>query len=156
NNLGTETRVQYAPSTKFYVADRENGRPWVTRLPFPVHVVERTEIFDFISRNRFVTRFAYHHGFYDGIEREFRGFGRVDLWDTEEPGALTAPGSLPPADNIDASSHVPPVLTKTWFHTGAYAAGPAQSRTFAHEYYRGEGATPEETAAYLLDDTILP
>ena len=31
------------------------ARPWVTRLPFPVHVVERVETYDRISRNRFVT-----------------------------------------------------------------------------------------------------
>src|SRR5437762_14219371 len=41
NNLGAETVVQYAPSTKFYVADKVADTPWVTRLPFPVHVVEK-------------------------------------------------------------------------------------------------------------------
>src|SRR5437773_1924601 len=53
NNLGAETRVQYAPSTKFYLNDKLAGTPWITRLPFPVHVVERVETFDHISRNRF-------------------------------------------------------------------------------------------------------
>src|SRR5207245_10304901 len=62
NNLGAETRVQYAPSTKFYVADKLAGTPWITRLPFPVHVVERVETLDYVSRNRFVTRYAYRHG----------------------------------------------------------------------------------------------
>src|SRR5262249_40687270 len=75
NNLGAETRLHYASSTRFYLADKAVGRPWVTRLPFPVHVVERVETYDLISRNRFVTRYAYHHGFFDGEEREFRGFG---------------------------------------------------------------------------------
>ena len=84
NNLGAETRVQYAPSTKFYVADKLEGTPWVTRIPFPVHVVEQVRSYDYVSRNLFVTRYAYHHGYYDGVEREFRGFGRVDQWDTEE------------------------------------------------------------------------
>ena len=42
------------------------------------------ETYDRISRNRFVTRYAYHHGFFDGIEREFRGFGMIEQWDTEE------------------------------------------------------------------------
>src|SRR5262249_29785128 len=66
NNLGAETRMFYAPSTKFYLADRAAGEPWVTRLPFPVHVVERVETYDWVSRNRFVTRYAYHHGYFDG------------------------------------------------------------------------------------------
>ena len=56
NNLGAETYIQYAPSTKFYVADKLAGTPWITRLPFPVHVVEQVETIDWISRNRFVTR----------------------------------------------------------------------------------------------------
>lgn len=88
NNLGAETHVQYAPSTQFYVADKLAGRPWITRLPFPVHAVERVETIDRVSRNRFVTRYAYHHGFYDGFEREFRGFGMVEQFDTEE-GAVS-------------------------------------------------------------------
>src|SRR5205809_151962 len=41
NNLGAETRVDYAPSTKFYLLDKHDGVPWITRLPFPVHVVEK-------------------------------------------------------------------------------------------------------------------
>ena len=44
NNLGAETRIEYAPSTKFYLDDRDAGRPWITRLPFPVHVVERVVV----------------------------------------------------------------------------------------------------------------
>ncbi len=82
NNLGAETIVKYAASTKFYIQDREAGKPWITRLPFPVHVVERVETYDRISKNRFVTRYAYHHGYFDGEEREFRGFGMVEQWDT--------------------------------------------------------------------------
>ena len=43
NNMGAETVVQYAQSTKFYLADKLAGKPWITKLPFPVHVVERVE-----------------------------------------------------------------------------------------------------------------
>ena len=64
----------------------------------PVHVVERVETYDRISRNRFVTRYAYHHGYFDGVEREFRGFGMVEQWDTEEFAALSDGGTLSRAD----------------------------------------------------------
>ena len=130
NNLGAETRVDYAPSTKFYLQDKRAGKPWITRLPFPVHVVERVETYDHISRNRFVTRYAYHHGYFDGEEREFRGFGMVEQWDTEQFAALA--GGAVPADNIDAASHVPPVHTKTWFHTGVYLG-----REHISDYFAG-------------------
>ena len=131
NNLGAETHVRYAPSTKFYLADKLAGRPWISKIPFPVHVVERVETYDRISRNRFVTRYAYHHGYFDGIEREFRGFGMVEQWDTEEFAALGQSQEFPAADNIDESSHVPPVLTKTWFHTGVYVGRDQVSNFFA-------------------------
>jgi RHS repeat-associated protein len=163
NNLGAETVVHYAASTKFYLADKAEGKAWITRLPFPVHVVERVETYDRISRNRFVTRYAYHHGFYDGIEREFRGFGRVDQWDTEEFAALSASGDFPIGDNVDAASHVPPVMTKTWFHTGAYFEEGHISKQFEHEYYRDgdevegiEGLTDRQLEAMLIPDTVFP
>jgi RHS repeat-associated protein len=156
NNLGAETRLTYAPSTKFYLQDKYAGKPWITRLPFPVHVVERVETYDHISRNRFATRYAYHHGYFDGHEREFRGFGMVEQWDTEELGSMTADGTLPPSTNNDLSSHVPPVLTRTWFHTGIFADRQRISDCFGAEYYREPGMTDEEYRASLLPDTLLP
>jgi RHS repeat-associated protein len=122
NNLGAETVIQYAPSTKFYLADKLAGTPWTTRLPFPVHVVERVDTCDRIGGNRFITRYAYHHGYFDGAEREFRGFGMVEQWDTDEYATLGADTQLPIATNIDASSNLPPVQTRTWFHTGVHPA----------------------------------
>ena len=167
NNMGQETVFGYANSTKFYLEDKEKGKPWITRLPFPVHVVERVETYDRISRNRFVTRYAYHHGYYDGIEREFRGFGMVEQWDTEEFSSLSPIGGEgwgEGAVNIDKASHVPPVLTRTWFHTGAYLGRNHISDFFAGlldaddvgEYYREPGLTDEQARQLLLDDTALP
>ena len=109
NNLGAETRIHYEPSTKFYLQDERDGRPWLTRLPFPVHVVERVETIDHLSRNRFVSRHAYHHGYFDGEEREFRGFGMVEQWDTEEIDALTGGVAASPPANQDPASDLPPV-----------------------------------------------
>jgi RHS repeat-associated protein len=164
NNLGAETRARYAPSTKFYLQDRRDGKPWITRLPFPVHVVERVETFDYISRNRFVTRYAYHHGYYDHEEREFHGFGRVDQWDTEQFASLSNSTSFPVGDNVAAESHVPPVLTKTWFHTGVYierdhvldySAG-FLTKSDAGEYFREPGLTNAEARDLRLPDRVLP
>ena len=99
----------------------------MTRLPFPVQVVERIETIDWIGRNRLVTRYAYHHGYFDAYEREFRGFGMVEQWDTEEFRADTA---FDDGDfvNWDQQSWSPPVLTRTWFHTGAFEQAAAVSR----------------------------
>jgi hypothetical protein len=164
NNLGAETQVEYASSTQFYLADQRAGTPWITRLPFPVHVVERVVTHDHISGNHFVTRYSYHHGYFDGVEREFRGFGRVDQQDTEEFAAFAASGAPANATNVDEASHVPPVLTKTWFHTGVYLGRDHVSDFFAGlideqdsgEYYREPGLTDAQARERLLTDTILP
>ena len=163
NNLGAETHVRYAPSTYFYLRDKFDGNPWMTRLPFPVQVVERVETVDRISRNRFVTRYAYHHGYFDGFEREFRGFGMVEQWDTDERADLVVadPSS---ASNFDITSNVPPVLTKTWFHVGVYLGRERVSNYFSGgldsndrgEYYREPGLNDAQAARLLLEDTVLP
>ena len=117
NNLGAETHLHYAPSTQFYLADKQAGRPWITKIPFPVQVVDRVETIDRISGNRFVSTYRYRHGYFDGEEREFRGFGYVEQLDTESFAAFEEANST---NATEVAFHVPPVLTKTWFHTGFY------------------------------------
>jgi RHS repeat-associated protein len=159
NNLGAETRITYAPSTRFYVADEMAGTPWATRLPFPVQVVERVESFDWIGRNRLVTRYVYHHGYYDGYEREFRGFGMIEQWDTEEfrtdlsfdDGEFT---------NWDAQSWAPPMHTKTWFHTGAFREAASVSQQYQGEYWIEPALQAPnraaDAAAMEPPDTVIP
>jgi len=168
NNLGAETHIHYAPSTKFYLKDKQDGKDWITRLHFPVHVVECVETYDHISHNRFATRYAYHHGYFDGVDREFRGFGMVEQWDTEEYASLSKTGEIPNGDNIAIESHIPPMHTKTWYHTGMYLGRNRVSNFFAGllndkdigEYYpqnrSGDAAADAEVNARLLEDTILP
>lgn len=108
NNMGMERSLEYVASTRFYLEDRLAGTPWVTKLPFPVHVLTLVETTDTVTQTKLVSLYRYHHGYFDGFEREFRGFGLVEQWDTEYfPDSTTA-------------FQVPPVYTKTWFHTGAY------------------------------------
>ncbi|MGJ0506827.1 MAG: SpvB/TcaC N-terminal domain-containing protein [Methylocystis sp.] len=160
NNLGAETRVRYAPSTRFYLEDKLAGRPWVTRLPFPVQVVERVETFDWIGRSRAVARYAYHHGHFDGVEREFRGFGMVEQWDTEEHRDDTLFPEAEPANEAEESFN-PPVLTRSWFHTGAFLEAAAISRQYAGEYWiepalRGDSpAAVAARAARAMADSVI-
>ncbi|NJJ40875.1 SpvB/TcaC N-terminal domain-containing protein [Paenibacillus apii] len=158
NNLGAETRIHYASSTKFYLAAQQEGNPWVTKLPFPVHVVEKVETFDRISGNRFATRYAYRHGYFDGYEREFRGFGMVEQWDSEAYGSSGGNADFfPEGTNESYDSHVPPVLTRSWYHTGAYLDRYRLSAYFAeHEYYREPEMTEAGARQLLLEEFVLP
>ena len=144
NNVGGETRVRYVSSTRFAQADEGAGRPWITRLPFPVHVVERVELIDHVAGTRYVTRYAYHHGYYDGVEREFRGFAMIERHDSDVFDADGVPGAGAGQD-LSAEHHQPPVTTYTWFHTG-------EERSLAHEYH-GEHALLGEA---LLPDNLAP
>ncbi len=162
NNLGAETRIRYAPSTKFYIEDLEAGKPWVTKLAFPVHVAERVELFDYIGRTRLVSTYRYRHGYFDGVEREFRGFGYVEQRDAEsfgDSGSLFTEDTDTEADAL----HVPPIVTKTWFHTGAWP----DEETIIHHTAADYFGAPTETDPHfeqkleafvnaLLPDTILP
>ena len=144
NNLGAETRVEYAPSTKFYLKDKRDGNPWITKLPFPVHVVERVETYDHISRNRFVTRYAYHHGYFDGEEREFRGFGMVEQFDTEAfEDYVVGVQAVHGAQELTPELNQPPVTTRTWYHTGAFLDQPRILHQYRHEYYGQKQHIPE-------------
>ena len=150
DNMGAETRFQYASSTKFYLEDNAAGTPWITKLPFPVHVVKKVETRELVTGSKLVKLYRYHHGYFDGEDREFRGFGMVEQWDTESFGAYNEAGlftSLPNATEED--SHLSPVHTKTWFHTGAYLDRQYISQQFIKEYYQGD---PE---AVFLPDTIV-
>lgn len=140
NNLGGERRITYAPSTRFYLDDQAAGRPWLTRLPFPVHLVAQVEHQDHVAGSRLVTRYRYHHGYYDGYERELGGFACVEQWDAES----FLPGD--PGHDLD----VPPVRTVTWFHTGAWLDRERLERGLAAEYYHGDPDAP------LLPDTRPP
>lgn len=115
NNLGKEVLLEYTPSTAFYMEDKLAGKPWVTKLHFPVHCISKTTIEDKISGYSFVSTYKYHHGYYDHDEREFRGFGMVEQTDSETFDHWKKGN----ASNIVAEPlHQEPVVTKTWFHTG--------------------------------------
>ncbi|MEM9876894.1 MAG: SpvB/TcaC N-terminal domain-containing protein, partial [Myxococcota bacterium] len=135
NGVGLTTQINYTTSTRQYFEDLRKGITWSTRVPFPVHVVASVEHYDAVARHRFVSTYRYRDGHYDGVEREFRGFGYVEQRDAESVDeALGAGGprtTLPPGENGELPQ--PPVLTKTWFHTGAMG----RERSLLDEYAQG-------------------
>lgn len=135
NGLGRVTTLTYAPSTEDMVADREAGTPWATRLPFPVQVLRAVEVRDDVTGWRNTSEYAYHHGYYDGDEREFRGFGKVEQWDTEALGTFEAGGHT-----TAAVVNLAPVRTVSWFHTGAWRIQGTLESAYGAEYWSGDEA----------------
>ncbi|NNV57631.1 insecticidal toxin complex protein [Panacibacter sp. KCS-6] len=135
NNLGKETYFEYTASTKFYIEDKLAGKPWVTKLHFPVHCISKTTTEDKISGYKFVSEYKYHHGYFDHAEKEFRGFGMVEQIDAEIFEHWQKSG----ATNItDATLHQEPVVSKTWNHTGAFLHKDKILNQFAKDYWYEE------------------
>ena len=75
NGIGGHTRMHYSSSVSEMVRDAQAGKPWSQTIPFPVPVVSMMEVDD--GRNMYRTAFAYRDGYYDHLEKEFRGFAEV-------------------------------------------------------------------------------
>ncbi|HEX3043482.1 MAG TPA: SpvB/TcaC N-terminal domain-containing protein [Bacillota bacterium] len=148
NHLGAQTHIYYRSSVQSYLEDQQSGRPWKTRLPFPVQVVEKTESFDRISGSKLTTLYKYHDGYYNYMDREFRGFGFVEEWDTEDFTTYHQTASPAEAGNtLPVDEFVPPVHTKRWYHTGAFLEAGVISRQYRDEYYQGDAQ------AYLMPES---
>jgi RHS repeat-associated protein len=147
NHVGATTRVSYSSSTKFYLQDEQNPQTrWKTPLPFPVQVVSRVEVVDAISGGRLTTEYTYHHGYWDGVEREFRGFGRVDQRDTE-------------VFQNPTGSYSPPTESRTWFHLGPIDApepGDWKEADFSNEFWVGDAQMLQRPPTMNLDIALLP
>ena len=109
NNTGAETHIEYSPSTAYYMDDLRSGKPWATKLPMVVQCVSKSTLIDHLSDSTYVSRYAYHHGCFNGVEREFCGFAFVEKWDADE---------VSPEATSNLSIPLPPVHTKSWYHTG--------------------------------------
>jgi RHS repeat-associated protein len=135
DNLGAVTAIEYQPSTRFFLEDKAAGRSWVTHLPFPVQCVSRVTVTDQWRNCSFSTSYSYHHGYFDGAEREFRGFGRVEQIDQARFGKAPDPNSGSPYVTSDQTLWQPPVKTVTWFHTGAYLRRDRILSHYREEYF---------------------
>jgi RHS repeat-associated protein len=154
NGMGVSTRLAYASSTRFLLEDRRAGTPWATRLYFPVNVVETVETWDQVSGVKAVTRFAYHDGWFDPVERVFRGFGRVDTWDSRRfeayAGEALHAAAVPAV--LDPALHVAPTLTRTWYHLGAWPPPPGLDAQQAAAFFHDPAAGPPPESA--LDPAV--
>ncbi|MGH8421781.1 MAG: SpvB/TcaC N-terminal domain-containing protein, partial [Pseudomonas fluorescens] len=156
NNMGTATGVTYRSSAQEWLDEKTGviaaGKPPVSHLPFAMHLVKQQTQLDEITGNRLTQGFTYRKGFYDSVEREFRGFGLLLQTDTEASAAERA-----------SEGFTAPILSKTWFHTGKavdmreddYYAGDADAvdlrETLLHEYHlndaAGRSSVPDESLA---------
>ncbi|NSL86926.1 hypothetical protein ECE50_008805 [Chitinophaga sp. Mgbs1] len=154
NNLGAVRQIEYNSSTFYYLQDKSNGRPWVTTLPFPVHVVSQVVNEDKIAGWASVQRYAYHDGFFNGAEREFGGFGFIESWDGEpyeQYMQRISPAYKMAADVIDNNSflYAPVKYTKTWYSIGEYPHQQEILKSYQQEFFSGD---PDR---YVMPPSVL-
>jgi hypothetical protein len=111
NNMGAASSISYRSSAQEWLDEKKqllkNKKPVVSHLPFPLFLVKQQTHEDEITGNRLTRKLKYRRGFYDRIEREFRGFGLLVQSDI--------PSSRSDTEN---KRQIAPTLTKTWFHIG--------------------------------------
>ncbi|UZE24504.1 toxin [Pseudomonas sp. B21-056] len=111
NNMGADHRIRYRSSVQEWLDEKLErtaaDKPLTCRLPLALHLVCSQTQLDETTGNRLTQGFSYRQGYYDGIEREFRGFGLLLHTDTEASPGETAPQGFTAT-----------CLKKTWFHTG--------------------------------------
>ncbi len=156
NNLGGTTEIEYTPSTRFYLQDLKAGQPWITRLPFPVHCVSKTIVRDQWRGTVFSSTYSYHHGYFDGAEREFRGFGRVEQLDVENYGVFADGNSDSPWITSDKTLYQPPIKSVTWYHTGAAIDRQRILTQFTKEYFPARFPNQQGFKENTLAEPELP
>lgn len=139
NHRGAITEVSYRSSTEEYLRDQARRETrWQTTLPFPVQVVSKVVAIDEFSRGRFTTEYRYHHGYWDGGEHEYRGFGCVEALNAETFADYYDPNATNGSFDRVAEIHFsPPTLSRSWFHLGPVGDefGDWQAVNFAAEYW---------------------
>jgi RHS repeat-associated protein len=153
NNMGKETVVEYKSSTHYYLEDGKADKPWITKLPFAVQCVNKLEVIDTVTDLRFTKLYKYHHGYFDHEEGEFRGFGMVEQTDTEEYEYLKNKNA---ANATDILFHEPPILTKTWNHTGAYLRNKKILEHYKHEYWYNDSFIKTNFGDLATQEPELP
>ena len=149
NNMGSITRVSYGSSITHYLLDEKKpDTKWKTDLPFPVQVVNRVEVLDILSGGKLVTEYNYHNGYWDGVEREFRGFAHVDSFDTESFTNYNIQDLFVESESefdtkvntVGPKHYSPPVVTKSWFYVGPVGDGYSRwhEPDFSDEYWAGD------------------
>ncbi|MEM7533265.1 MAG: toxin TcdB middle/N-terminal domain-containing protein, partial [Chloroflexota bacterium] len=91
NGLGRTIHIDYRSSTAFYVDAWAQDDVWSTWLPFPVQVVSAVTVHDANSGDDYRIDYDYRDGYYDGMQKEFRGFAHVNQI---ERGDATAPTTV--------------------------------------------------------------
>ncbi|HET9956395.1 MAG TPA: toxin TcdB middle/N-terminal domain-containing protein, partial [Polyangiaceae bacterium] len=111
NGMGLVTDISYRSSTDYAIEAKLSASPWRTPLPHPVSVVSEVSTRDSmellgVDAEESRTSYDYREGYYDGREREFRGFARVTVteWGDQFEDSLVRELSMHVGRALDSGS----------------------------------------------------
>lgn len=154
NGYGRRTAIEYRSSTDFYLDALAAGNSWTTTVPFPVELVSRTRTStgldldghpdDGPNGDEYITDYSYRDGYYDPLEKQFRGFAFVKQIDH--------------GDERFGGSDAPTLVTRHGFHTGAPDGvdndGDGDIDEF--DYWDGREEEPLKGVELWRESTALP
>lgn len=127
NHRGAKTTLSYRSSAQFWLDEKQQaskaGQKIASHLPFPMQLVWRREVTDEITGNKLVSVQDYARGAWDGKEREFRGFARISVKDTDTLAQGTGTEGI-----------AVPSRQVSWFATGM----PEVDDSLSAEYWSGD------------------
>lgn len=141
NGVGAVQRFSYGTSILEQARDELATQPWLNKVPNPMTLVTSMESFVTLTGSdmggtmsptglRERTLFRYHSGFYDGVEKQFRGYEGVERQmdsdmsrDAQEPGLTVESYDVGKTDPLLAGR---PLISQMW-------AGAAPNRALLTE-----------------------
>lgn len=106
NGLGQRINIHYKSSTAYSIEANDSGNPWKSHSPVAVQVVSKVvttsglDLDGVNGKDSTIIEYSYKDPYYDGFEKEFRGFSQVTK---TEKGDKT----------------IPDLISLIHFHTGA-------------------------------------
>lgn len=85
NGIGRVTEITYGTSVQQMAVARAAGSPWLYKLPYPMNVVVAVDEYDLLSNLHDVVSYRYRDGYYDGVEKQYRGYEMVEQVAEEDP-----------------------------------------------------------------------
>ncbi len=154
NGYGRKTDIIYKTSTEYLQQARSDGNEWTTTIPFPTSVVGRTETSIGLDLDGFtdegpngdtyITDFTYRDGYYDPLEKQFRGFGFVK--------------QIELGDERFGGTKAPTLVTRFRFHTGAPDGfdNDGDGQIDEEDFFAGREEEPLKGVELWRELTILP
>ena len=106
NGIGKRTIINYKSTTDYRMASEKEGNPWSLKSPITMQVVAKVTVepgLDLDTKpgnDQYISEYVYRDAWYDGYQKEFRGFAFVKSISIGDDSAPTS-------------------VTRTFFHTGA-------------------------------------